>query len=170
MAQVSQTQSFYIDCTEEQDNSDKVLQIPQFLIAQCGTLRDILESCPLFDEPIPMPCDRTLAMLLLEYCKLHEEHEALATRESSNDKHDNRGGAKEISFARWETEFADDHLCGKTKSDQYQKDVMLFQLLNFANFLDYCELLHFVAKVIAVIIRNNNEEDLRERFGVRDQT
>lgn len=170
MAQVSQIQSFHIECTEEEDESENVLQIHPFLIDQCGALHAILENCPLHAKPIPLPCTKTLALLLLEYCKLHEEHEPLATRASSKDKHENRGGVEEISFASWEAVFADDHLCGKTESEQYQKDVMLFHLLNFANFLEYYELLHFAAKRIAIIIRNHNEEELRERFKVRGQT
>jgi hypothetical protein len=173
----SKNSSYSIRCS---DDDQVVVQFKPFLIQQCGTLDNLIQDFGNNQvlEAIPVPCTKKLALLVIEYGRLHEEHDPLATRFSSKQKHENDGGSKEIILSSWESKFVEDNFrllsnlqmsnlqCFGSK-DQYEEDLLIFQLLNFANFLEYYELMHFAAKSIAKIIRNHNKDELQTRFAVR---
>lgn len=169
----SKNPSYSIWCSEdpEQLGEDRIIvQFRSFLIQQCGTLDNLIQDIGNNQklEAIPLPCTKKLALLTIEYGGLHKEHDLLATRFSSKQKHENNGGSKEIVLSSWELKFAKDNFeCLDSKEDQYEKDLLLFQLLKFANFLEYYELMHFAAKSIAQIIRTHNKDELLTRLLVK---
>lgn len=176
-----------IQCTADLDSVTDptqqvchIVQFDEFLLNQCGTLRNIVDDvgeagmnvcgeAGMNGPVIPVPCTLEVAALVKAYAQLHAHTDPFATVAASKSKYEN-GREHAPELAAWEQLYAEMHFIAEDAQQQYQQDTLLFHVMEAANFLEYYELLHFTAKQIASIVRTLTDKQIQDRLRVRENS
>ena len=120
-------------------------EVEREIAEMSGTIKNILEDCPILEAPIPLPTSPKILEKVLSYCRYHRE---------------NPEPAEEDPFSTTISAF-DEKFCDVPQP-------ILFELIIAANFLDIKPLLDVTCKTVANMIRGKSPQEIRDTFGIKN--
>ena len=127
----------------------QVFTVDREIAEMSGTIKNILEDCPVLEAPIPLPTSAKILEKVIEYCIYHRDNP-----ETVEEKPEDQYRTDNISD--WDKKFC--------SVDQ----PVLFELIIAANFLDIKPLLDVTCKTVANMIKGKTPQEIRDTFGIKN--
>mmetsp|Transcript_2659 Transcript_2659/g.3550 ORF Transcript_2659/g.3550 Transcript_2659/m.3550 type:complete len:168 (-) Transcript_2659:34-537(-) len=134
-----------------ESGDSQTFTIEREIAEMSGTIKNILEDCPILDAPIPLPTSAKILEKVLEYCKYHHANpDASVVEEKPEDQY------RTDNISDWDKKFCE------------VPHATLFELIIAANFLDIKPLLDVTCKTVANMIKGKSPQDIRDTFGIKN--